>query len=142
MKPTPANSRTINGIASDRLCYLALLRDCSDWILCRIFWKLRSYLISKIENHVFGTHSSKDVRCGTCWHSRSHDAVIRVYDEPGNVIDTHKLFEVSLDPETRRCAGMVVPLSGDYGCHIVDAGEVFAGISDLQALETRLASIN
>jgi hypothetical protein len=37
---------------------------------------------------------------------------------------------------------MVVPLSGDYGCHIVDAGEVFAGISDLQALETRLASIN
>jgi hypothetical protein len=37
---------------------------------------------------------------------------------------------------------MVVPLSGDYGCHIVDAGEVFAGISDLQALETRLARIN
>ena len=23
-------------------------------------------------------------------HSRSHDAVIRVYDEAGNVIDTHK----------------------------------------------------
>ena len=30
---------------------------------------------------------------------------------------------------------MVVPLSGDYGFHIVDAGEVFAGISDLQELE-------
>jgi len=28
-----------------------------------------------------------------------------------------------------------VPLSGDYGFHIVDAGEVFAGISDLQELE-------
>jgi hypothetical protein len=32
---------------------------------------------------------------------------------------------------------MVVPLSGDYGFHIVDAGEVFAGISDLQELEIR-----
>jgi hypothetical protein len=30
---------------------------------------------------------------------------------------------------------MVVPLSGDYGFHIVDASEVFAGISDLQELE-------
>jgi hypothetical protein len=30
---------------------------------------------------------------------------------------------------------MVVPLSGDYGCHIVDTGEVFGGISDLQELE-------
>ena len=30
---------------------------------------------------------------------------------------------------------MVVPLSGDHGFHIVDAGEVFAGISDLQELE-------
>ena len=30
---------------------------------------------------------------------------------------------------------MVVPLSSDYGFHIVDAGEVFAGISDLQELE-------
>ena len=44
-------------------------------------------------------------------------------------------FPVSLDPETIRSAGMVVPLSGDYGFHIVDAGEVFAGISDLQELE-------
>ena len=76
------------------------------------------------------------------FHSCSNDAVNRVYDEPGNMIDTHKHFAVSLDPETRRCARMVMPLSGDYGCHIVDAGEVFAGISDLQALETRLASIN
>ena len=30
---------------------------------------------------------------------------------------------------------MVVSLSSDYGFHIVDAGEVFAGISDLQELE-------
>jgi hypothetical protein len=30
---------------------------------------------------------------------------------------------------------MVMPLSRDYGFHIVDAGEVFAGISDLQELE-------
>jgi len=44
-------------------------------------------------------------------------------------------FAVSLDPETIRSAGMVVSLRGDYGCHIVDAGEVFAGISDLQELE-------
>ena len=28
-----------------------------------------------------------------------------------------------------------MPLSRDYGFHIVDAGEVFAGISDLQELE-------
>src|SRR5881396_4117890 len=45
-------------------------------------------------------------------------------------------FPISLDPETIRSAGMVVPLSGDYGFHIVDAGEVFAGISDLQELES------
>src|SRR5947207_8589721 len=44
-------------------------------------------------------------------------------------------FGVSLDPETIRSAGMVMPLSGDYGWHIVDAGEVFGGISDLQELE-------
>ena len=44
-------------------------------------------------------------------------------------------FPISLDPETIRSAGMVVPLSGDYGFRIVDASEVFAGISDLQELE-------
>src|SRR5213592_256735 len=44
-------------------------------------------------------------------------------------------FAISLDPETIRAAGMVVPLSGDYGFDIVDAGKVFAGISDLQELE-------
>jgi hypothetical protein len=42
---------------------------------------------------------------------------------------------ISLDPETIRSAGMVVPLSGNYRFHIIDAGEVFAGISDLQELE-------
>jgi len=30
---------------------------------------------------------------------------------------------------------MVVPLRGNNGWHIVDAGEVFAGSSDLQELE-------
>jgi len=44
-------------------------------------------------------------------------------------------LSVSLDPETIRSSGMVVPLSGNYGVYIVDAGEVFAGISDLQELE-------
>ena len=47
--------------------------------------------------------------------------------------DEHLPF--SLDPETIRSAGMVMPLSGDYGFHIVNAGEMFAGISDLQELE-------
>src|SRR6266566_8044185 len=42
---------------------------------------------------------------------------------------------ISLDPETIRSARMVMPLSGDNGFYIVDAGEVFAGISDLQELE-------
>src|SRR5207249_11915512 len=46
-------------------------------------------------------------------------------------------FAASLDPETVRSARMVVPLSGDYGFHIVDAGDMFAGISDLQVLEIR-----
>src|SRR6266704_6110155 len=44
-------------------------------------------------------------------------------------------FSISLDPETICSTGMVVPLSGDYCFHIVDAGKVFAGISDLQELE-------
>src|SRR5436189_1268394 len=44
-------------------------------------------------------------------------------------------LSISLDPETIRSAGMVMPLSGDNGVYIVDAGEVFAGISDLQELE-------
>src|SRR5467141_281958 len=44
-------------------------------------------------------------------------------------------FAAPLNPETIRSAGMVVPLGGDYGFHIIDAGEVFAGISDLQELE-------
>src|SRR6266481_269369 len=44
-------------------------------------------------------------------------------------------LSISLHPETIRSAGMVVPLSGNYGLHIVDVGEMFAGISDLQELE-------
>ena len=44
-------------------------------------------------------------------------------------------FAVSLNPETIRSAGMVVPLSGNHGFHIVDAGEMIAGVSDLQELE-------
>ena len=46
-----------------------------------------------------------------------------------------KHFALPLDPEAIRSAGMVVPLSGDHGFDIVDAGEVLAGISDLQELE-------
>src|SRR5881275_191183 len=44
-------------------------------------------------------------------------------------------FAISLDPETVRSAGMVVSLRGDHRFDIVDAREVFAGISDLQELE-------
>ena len=44
-------------------------------------------------------------------------------------------FPISLDPETIRSAGMVMPLSGENGFYIVDAGEVFAGISNLEELE-------
>ena len=42
---------------------------------------------------------------------------------------------ISLNPETIRSAGMVMPLSGDNSVYIVDAGEVFTGISNLQELE-------
>ena len=42
---------------------------------------------------------------------------------------------ISLDPETIRSARMIMPLGGDNGFYIVDSGEVFAGISDLQELE-------
>lgn len=44
-------------------------------------------------------------------------------------------FAISLDPETIRPARMIVLLRGDYRFDIVDPGEVFAGISDLQKLE-------
>ena len=44
-------------------------------------------------------------------------------------------FAISLDSETVRSAGMVVPLGADHGIYIVDACEVFGGISDLQELE-------
>src|SRR5947208_17121481 len=44
-------------------------------------------------------------------------------------------FSISLDPETIRSAGMVVSLRGDHRFDIVDAREMFAGISDLQELE-------
>jgi hypothetical protein len=30
------------------------------------------------------------LECDEATHSRSHDAVIGVYDEPGNVIETHE----------------------------------------------------
>ena len=44
-------------------------------------------------------------------------------------------FSISLNPETVCSAGMIVPFRGDHRFDIVDAGEVFAGISDLQELE-------
>ena len=52
-----------------------------------------------------------------------------------NVRANDEHSSIAFDPETIRSAGMVVLLSGDYGFHIVDAGEVFAGIGDLQELE-------
>src|SRR5437660_856706 len=52
-----------------------------------------------------------------------------------NIRANDEHFPLSLDPETIRSAGMVMSLSGDNGFHIVDAREVFAGISDLQELE-------
>src|SRR5947207_3646789 len=44
-------------------------------------------------------------------------------------------FPISLDPETVCSAGMVVLFGSNHGRHIVDAGEMLAGISDLQKLE-------
>jgi hypothetical protein len=38
----------------------------------------------------------------------------------------------ALNPKTVRAAGVIVPLTGDSGFHIVDASEVFTGIFDLQ----------
>src|SRR5215469_4692612 len=42
---------------------------------------------------------------------------------------------IPLDSETIRSAGMVMPLSADYGVDIVDGCEVCARISNLQELE-------
>jgi hypothetical protein len=39
---------------------------------------------------------------------------------------------LALNPKTVRSARMIVPPAGDIGFHIVNAGEVFAGIFDLQ----------
>ena len=69
--------------------------------------------------------------CAACQLNQSRIDLLPMLDIRAN--DEH--FSISLDPETIRSAWMVVPLSGDYGFHIVDAGEVFAGISDLQKLE-------
>ena len=52
-----------------------------------------------------------------------------------NIRANDEHLSISLDPKTIRSAWMVVSLSSNYGFHIVDAGEVFAGISDLQELE-------
>src|SRR5262245_49603460 len=46
-----------------------------------------------------------------------------------------KHFPVSLDSKTIGAAGVIVPLSGDYGVHVIDAGKVPAGIRDLQEFE-------
>jgi len=52
-----------------------------------------------------------------------------------DVRTNYEHFPVSLDSETIRSTGMVVPLSGNNGCHTVGGSEVTAGISDLQELE-------
>jgi hypothetical protein len=53
-----------------------------------------------------------------------------------DICANHQHFAISLDPETICATGMVVPLCSDEGFHIVDAGDVRAGISDLQELES------
>src|SRR6188474_895739 len=52
-----------------------------------------------------------------------------------NVRANDEHSSIAFDPETIRSTGMVVFLRGDHGLHILDGGEVFAGIGDLQELE-------
>jgi hypothetical protein len=49
-----------------------------------------------------------------------------------NVRTNDQHLAAALNPTSIRSTGVVVPLTGDCGLHIVDAGEVFAGIFDLQ----------
>ena len=49
-----------------------------------------------------------------------------------NIRTNHQHLAVALNPKTVGAARVIVPLTGDGGFHIVDAGEVFAGIFDLQ----------
>jgi hypothetical protein len=49
-----------------------------------------------------------------------------------NIRANDQHLAVTLNPKTIGAAGVIVPLTGDGGFHIVDAGEVFAGIFDLQ----------
>src|ERR1700751_415542 len=44
----------------------------------------------------------------------------------------HQHLAAALNPKPVRAARVIVPLAGDLGFHIVDAGEVFAGIFHLQ----------
>ena len=49
-----------------------------------------------------------------------------------NIRANHQHLAVALNPKPVRPARVIVPLAGDFGFHIVDSGEVFAGILDLQ----------
>ena len=44
---------------------------------------------------------------------------------------------VALNPKTIRAARVIVPLTGDSGCHIVVGGEVFARVFDLEKFKLR-----
>ena len=52
---------------------------------------------------------------------------------PLELEDQH--LAAALNPKTIRSTGVVVPLTSNFGFHIVDTGEVFAGIFDLQKLK-------
>jgi len=49
-----------------------------------------------------------------------------------NIRANDQHLAVAFNPKTIRTARMIVPLAGDFGFHTIDAGEVFAGIFDLQ----------
>src|SRR5437879_1854853 len=49
-----------------------------------------------------------------------------------NISANDQYLALRLNPKTVRAARMIVPPTGEGGFHIVDAGEVFAGIFDLQ----------
>jgi hypothetical protein len=49
-----------------------------------------------------------------------------------NIRANDQHLALALNPKSIRSAGVIEPLTGDFGFHIVDGGEVFARIFDLQ----------
>jgi len=52
-----------------------------------------------------------------------------------NIRANDKHLALALNPKTVRAARVIVSLGGDFGFHIVDAGEMFAGIFDLHKVK-------